>query len=137
MTPRGVVCFFDGRHAGPCAGPLQRAHWIRQQVIRRELGGELGVGCPVCPAGPGMRCEGRSGLERRNPHQPRVDRWLLVLWSPDVWSWMCEAHHRRLDRVRDLRVARGELPEVTERYAARHGLTWWLEREYGPKENAA
>lgn len=132
-----MVCFFEGRHAGRCSGPLQCAHWIKQQVLRRELGGELHAECPMCAAEPGQSCVGKSGRAMRNPHQPRIDRWLGVLWSPFVWSWVCEGHHVRLDRVRDLRVPRADLPAGVEEYARARGLEWWLEREYGPKEKAA
>lgn len=133
-----MVCFFAERPGtGRCAGPLQRAHWIKQQTLTRELGGEVAVECPVCEAQPGKPCWSLRG-PLANPHQPRIDRWLTEhLWNPAAWAWMCERHHRRLDHVRDLRVARADLPEGTERYAAERGLEWWLEREYGPKEEAA
>jgi hypothetical protein len=55
------------------------------------------------------------------------------------WVWGCggpmgdSGHHGMLDRSRRLRIPRASLPPSTEKLAARHGLTWWLDREYGEK----
>lgn len=82
---------------GPCEGPLERAHLLRAQVIRREVGDDF-----------------------------------ETLWAPEVWRPFCTRHHRALDHSRQIRIPRALIPEDTERWAADHGLTWWLDREYPP-----
>jgi hypothetical protein len=42
-----------------------------------------------------------------------------------------------LDYARTIRIPRDALPLAVEEFAAEHGLTWWLEREYGLREDAA
>lgn len=88
---------------GPCDGRLVRAHLIKQQTIRREVGPEH-------------------------------------VWDDRVWIPVCGGptgvggHHGQLDFSRSLRIPRDALPVMVEEFAAEHGLTWWLEREYGPRE---
>ncbi len=41
-------------------------------------------------------------------------------------------HHGQMDASRTLKVPREALPPVLEEFAAELGLTWWLDREYGP-----
>lgn len=146
MTP-GARCFFAGRPgAGPCAGRLERAHWIRQQVLRRELGGAEGhVGCPKCGAAAGEPCvDVRSGAWIGGTHRVRNLEMQAVVWDPRCWSWMCHEHHGRLDHARSLRVARVELPSGVEEYARERDeglcgepLQVWLDREYGERSEAA
>jgi hypothetical protein len=99
-------CFLARFSDDPCDGRLVKAHLIRRQVIRRELG-------------------------------PALE------WHGDTWVWACggitgcSGHHGALDHARTLRVPRGELPADVEDFAAKHGLGWWLTREYGPLEAAA
>jgi hypothetical protein len=91
-----------------CDGRLRKAHLIRRQVLEREA--------------------------------PDADPW-----DPRVWVFACggpmgnAGHHGMLDAGhRLLRIPRDAIPPGTEAFAAEHGLTWWLDREYGPsnEENA-
>lgn len=65
------------------------------------------------------------------------------VWDDRVWVPVCggptgcSGHHGQLDYSRTLRIPRDALPIAVEEFAAEHGLTWWLEREYGPAEWAA
>lgn len=58
-------------------------------------------------------------------------------WDPAVWVWGCGGpmgpggHHGMLDYSRTLRIPRAALPEALEAFAFKHGLDWWLDREYG------
>lgn len=57
-----------------------------------------------------------------------------------TWVWGCGGpmgvggHHGMLDYSRTLRIPRNRLPAQVEEFAAEHGLTWWLDRTYGPLE---
>lgn len=46
-------------------------------------------------------------------------------------------HHGALDCARTLRVPRCALPAAVEEMAEELGLEWWLDREYGPLQEAA
>jgi hypothetical protein len=65
------------------------------------------------------------------------------VWDDRVWVPCCGGptgvggHHGQLDYARSLRIPRSALPVMVEEFAAEHGLTWWLEREYGATELAA
>jgi hypothetical protein len=89
----------------PCDGELVRVHLIPKQRLRKELPPESYQAAVIHPA---------------------------------VWVWACGGptgiggHHGELDYSRKLRVPREALPPLTEAWAAFHGLTWWLTREYGP-----
>lgn len=126
-------CWFAHRPgAGPCSGRLQRAHWIKQQVLRREVG-PLALDCPTCGAPAGEHCARWPKLSCGG----RVLALQAVLWDPRVWTLICETHHRALDHARTLRVDRVELPRGVEEYAAERGLAWWLDREYGERQEQA
>lgn len=45
----------------------------------------------------------------------------------------CSGHHGMLDHSRKLRIPRDKLPPAVEDFAAELGLTWYLDREYGPR----
>lgn len=83
--------------AGPCDGVLQRAHLVRQQVLRREVG----------------------------------EGWRKAAADPRSWVLMCFKHHGQLDYSRTLKIPREVLPVEVEEFARKHGLLWWLDREYG------
>ena len=95
---------------GPCDGQVRKCHLIPHQLLCREL--RLRKGHPTA-------------------------------WDDRVWVWGCGGptgiggHHGMLDHSRTLRIPRASLPEGLEEFAAEVGLTWWLDREYGARENAA
>lgn len=49
----------------------------------------------------------------------------------------CRRHHGLFDVSKRIRVPRERLPGRVERFAEEAGLTWWLDRTYGPLEAAA
>jgi hypothetical protein len=61
------------------------------------------------------------------------------VWDDRAWVWGCGGlqgdggHHGQLDKSRTLRLPRSAMPPAVEELAYELGLTWWLEREYGPK----
>lgn len=54
----------------------------------------------------------------------------LELWNPATWVWGCRDHHAAFDFARTLRVARKAIPQSTEQFAEKHGLRWYLDRNY-------
>jgi hypothetical protein len=58
------------------------------------------------------------------------------MWADPVWVWACggptglAGHHGALDASKRLRIPRAAIPRSTERFCAKHGLTWYLERTY-------
>jgi hypothetical protein len=61
-------CWFAGRtDAGPCDGPIDKAHWVPKQRIKREF---------------------------REVAKPQLDE---LIWHPSVWSPMCRRHHSAFD----------------------------------------
>lgn len=127
MTSR---CFFAGvRGVGPCEGRLVRAHLIPKQVIRREVvtlrSGSTYGRWPVDTA------------QRAELARILWDERVIVPCCGGITG--CSGHHGALDTARTLRIARAELPEGVESFAAEYGLLWWLDREYGeiPTRGAA
>lgn len=65
------------------------------------------------------------------------------MWDERTWVWACGGptgiggHHGMLDASRTLRIPRDRLPMKVEGFAEQHGLGWWLDREYGPRAEAA
>lgn len=96
----------------PCSGRLVRAHLIPRQVLLRELRAEVSAG---------------AISDRRS--------WVPACGGPQGDG----GHHGMLDRpaVNELRVPRSALPPMLEVFAAEHGLSWFLDRCYGPREQAA
>lgn len=88
---------------GPCDGRLVRCHLIPRQLLRRHFGGSASV-----------------------------------LWDTRTVVWGCggitgcSGHHGAFDTARTLRIPREKLPAGVEAFAKAHGLTWWLDRTYGP-----
>jgi hypothetical protein len=69
---------------------------------------------------------------------PNADPWDKRLWVPVCGGPTgIGGHHGQLDFSRTLRIPRDALPAAVEAFAFEHGLAWWLEREYGPREMAA
>lgn len=87
-------------------------------------------------------CSGRLVKAHLIPAQ-LLKREQLDHWDPRVWVPLCggatglSGHHGQLDHSRTLKIPRDALPPAVEEFAAEHGLTWYLEREYGPLEMAA
>ena len=92
---------FEGGHMPNCQGRLVRAHLIPQRLLRV------------------------TGISQ--------ELW----WSDPLWVWACggisgsSGHHGHLDSSRRLRLLRDSIPRATERFADAHGLTWYLDREFG------
>lgn len=92
----------------PCDGQLVRAHLIPKQRIKREV----------------------------------VEHLDLVVWDPRVLVPACGGptgiggHHGMLDG-KQLSVPRSALPVGLEAFAAEHGLSWSLDRDFGLREVAA
>lgn len=91
----------------PCDGPLDRVHLIPKSLIRRTL---------------------RTGGVTDTRLQSNV------VWNPAVYVSGCRFHHGQLDTARKIKLRRECIPDSTEAFAAILGLSWWLEREYGPAE---
>jgi len=115
-----MTCWLAQFSDVPCDGRLVKAHLIPAQRIRRELTVDRSI--------PTVRQDG--------------DRITSIVWDPRVWVPACGGptgiggHHGMFDG-RKLRVPRAALPEGVEAYAAEYGLTWSLDRDYGPLEAAA
>ena len=88
----------------PCDGPLDRAHLIPKQRIRKRLS-----------AG------GIVALEDQGP----------IVWHPAAWVCGCRLHHGNFDIARTIRVPRSAIPARTEAYASLLGLAWSLDHDYG------
>lgn len=81
------------------------------------------------------------------PCEPPIDRCHLIpkqrlrarglegdaLWDPRIVVEGCRQHHHRFDNG-FLTIAREDLPEGVEHFAAEHDVTWSLDRDYGHKE---
>jgi hypothetical protein len=97
------------------------------------------IAATVVDAGP---CDGWLVRAHLIPKQ-LLKREHVDPWDPRAWVPVCGGptgiggHHGQLDHSRTLRIPRDALPVMVEEFAAEHGLTWWLEREYGPREMAA
>ncbi|HTZ63505.1 MAG TPA: hypothetical protein VMB51_05320 [Solirubrobacteraceae bacterium] len=98
--PEQPTCWLAAFSDQPCAGPLEHAHLIEQQTLKRE------------------------GLGR-------------YLGDAAVWEWACRRHHFGFDSRLRVFVPRTALSEETERFAAAHGLTDYLDRRYGEREPIA
>jgi hypothetical protein len=90
-------------------------------------------------AGP---CDGHLVKAHLIPKQ-LLKREGLPLWDDAVWVPMCGGptgiggHHGMLDHSRTLRIPRDAIPSDLEAFAAEHGLSYWLDREYGMRQEAA
>jgi hypothetical protein len=54
-----------------------------------------------------------------------------------VWEYACRRHHFRFDALLGLHVPRAALSGETERFAAAHGLTDYLDQRFGGRQEAA
>ena len=76
-------------------------------------------------------CDGRLDRCHIVPKQrlkrevPEVD-----VWHEDWWVWGCRRHHGQFDNRRCF-IQRSDVPMKTEKAAARHGIEWSLDRDYG------
>jgi hypothetical protein len=93
-----------GRRLPPCDGDPVHAHLIKKQVLLRELPAEHSAAAYEDPRIVVVACGGPMGNG---------------------------GHHGMLDQSKHLRIPRGRLPLELEEFAREHGLTWWLDREYG------
>lgn len=97
-------CFFEG---WPGAGPCD-GRLVRAHLIRRQV----------------IRRE----VGDAHAWDPRC--WVPCCGGPTG----CGGHHGMLDQSRRLRVPRDRLPVGVEEFAAEFGLGWWLDREYGTRD---
>jgi len=130
------VCFFQRLPgAGPCDGALIRAHLIPKQLVKR--GFPHGVSWH-----PRLECwvgyaplEEQEALDRGEGWAHRTLRQMQD--DPRCWVPCCGGptgiggHHGQFDGLR-LRLPRESLPLAVVEYAAELGLSWWLDRTYGP-----
>ena len=134
MTPGCFLAAFSGL---PCEGALVKAHLIPKQLMRRTV-----------PKG-AVRIDGvwQRPVEALFILADELDppRRTLRELQEDSRSWVpacggltgISGHHGMLDHSRLLRIPRFEIPEHVEEYARELGLMWWIDREYGPLEQAA
>lgn len=96
-------CFLARFSDRPCDGRLIKAHLLPRQLLKRE-GGAAAIADPRSYV---MACGGPMGNG---------------------------GHHGMLDQrgCRPLRVPRYALPPGVAELADELGLSWWLDREYGP-----
>lgn len=102
---------------------------------------------PVCFLAqfrPDVPCEGRLVRAHLVPRQLlKREGFDALVPDPRTWVWACGGitgscgHHGLLDYSRTLRIPRAALPAELEDVCEEMGLSWWLEREYGPVERAA
>jgi hypothetical protein len=96
--------------------------------------------CWLAQFAPDTPCDGRmqkAHLIRAQVIRREVSRDRAVVWCEAVWRPACYRHHTLLDQSRTLTIPRAAIPAETERWAAEHGLDWWLDREYGEREAVA
>lgn len=91
------TCWLKQFAEDACAGHIEHAHVIPQQILRKE------------------------GLGR-------------YLGDAAVWEPACRHHHFLFDAHLKIFVPRSALSDETERFAAAHGLTEYLERRYGARQ---
>lgn len=125
IHPKLKTCWFRGE--GGCDGRLDRAHWIKQQTIKKQY-----------PHGP-MRCVETGEWRPRRKNEPESTfsggfEWELVpvsdvVWDDRVWSYVCRRHHFLMDN-HVFRPVRADLPVWVWEFAREHGLVWCLERDY-------
>jgi hypothetical protein len=103
----GRSCFLRPFAADDCLGRLQRAHLIKEQVLRREV----------------------WNRREQLANVPRTKTQLFE--DPRLIVWACVRHHWQLDKSRTLKIPRHRLPPELEEAAAQYGILWWVDREYG------
>ena len=81
-------------------------------------------------------CQGRMDRIHLVPKQVLKRAGIEDVWDERWWQPGCRWHHGQFDNYR-LVVPRPALPWQVEHFAATHGLTWYMERRYGPVEAAA
>lgn len=110
MPGEDPVCFLAEFSDTPCGGRMEKAHLIKQQVIRKEIWNQ--------------QVELREMLGENGAG--------ILLWDARVWRPACHTHHFHLDESKRIRLTRQQLPASVEEYAAEYGISWWLEKTYGP-----
>jgi hypothetical protein len=109
-------CWFKGLpDAGPCDGRVVKCHLVKQQVLKRELGG-------------------RSGDELKRS----VDALCRESWS---WVWGCGGamgpggHHGQFKPDGPKPIPLSLLPEDFTRRMAELGLWWYVERTFNRRSS--
>jgi hypothetical protein len=90
---------------------------------------------------PMTECNGRLVEAHLLPKQLLKRHGVTELYAVGSWVWACggpdygaDGHHGEFDSSRTLRLARFQIPDLTERFAKQYGLEWYLDRTYGPQE---
>lgn len=116
-------CWFaDLPGAGPCEGALVKCHLLTRQELKKLW----------------RSYHHRAG--QPEPRWPFKHRSLQALRDdPRCWVYGCGGpcgpggHHGQFKPDGPRVIDRHRLPEGLEEFAAELGLTWWLERTYGPR----
>lgn len=98
------------------------------------LKAKLGLG-DECDFGPTYRPDqAHIGLSEhflmKAPNGPHLSKEEAN--DPRLLRFVCRGHHHKLDFGR-LRLTRDQIPASVEEFAEEHGITWRLERDYGPR----
>jgi hypothetical protein len=84
-------------------------------------------------------CDGPTDKAHLIPKQ-RIKREVSddprLVWHPSVWVHACRRHHADFDN-HVFRIARSDLPAVTEAAAKVLGMEWSLVSDYGPRDERA
>lgn len=102
-----MTCYFAGKGGFSCIAPVDPHHIIKRQTIRGQVS--------------------RGAWLEDYAHILHDSRNIIPV---------CRQHHANWHNAR-FTVARSELPESVEQFAAEYGLTWALDREYGQRSEAA
>jgi hypothetical protein len=79
-----------------------------------------------------VACDGRTDRVHLIPQQLlRREGHFDEIWNEALWVPGCRKHHGLMDVSRRLRIPRCAIPLRTSIWAERHGLDWYLDREYG------
>lgn len=96
-----------------CDGPPQRHHVVSRQRLKKELG----------PKRTHLMADGELVAAKRRLRDALGDSRNLV--------WVCKRHHDLWTNAR-LVVPRSAVPVSVDEFAAAHGLTWDVDRQFGP-----
>ena len=121
-------CFFAGR--GRCDGPMDRAHLIAKQRIKREYPYGAVLASPAPGHGRGSWAAAPKAVRPEDyPHGFELMTPQMVMWDERVWVPACRLHHANFDN-HAFRIPRAELPAAVEAFAREFNLEWCLDADY-------